>query len=199
MEQLIDRINKLTVAAKAGIVAAIVLLTTAALTYFVFLPLEESIEQKGQELVSKETELAGKQAIADNLNEKRREMDRLDQIFQEALTQLPEKKDIEELLAQLSDLGRKSGLEVAKVTPQPEAAENSFISKVPVAMAVVGNYHEIALFLQEVSNLRRIVNITNIRLSKPETKNDRVLLGSEFLATTFRFNEAKAGAKGGKP
>lgn len=198
MEQLLDRINKLTVAAKAGIVAAIIIVTTALLTYFVFLPLEEEIDRKAQELASKEGELAGKQAVADNLNEKRREMDRIDQLFQEALTQLPERKDIEELLAQLSDLGKKSGLEVIRVVPQPEAAENGFISRVPVNMSVTGNYHEIAIFLQEIANLRRIVNVNNIKLQRPELKGDRVILASEFVATTFRFAESKA-AKGKTP
>lgn len=196
MEQLLDRINKLSLAARAGIVAAIIILVTAAMTYFVFLPLEEDIDRRTAELAGKEAELALKQAVADNLNEKRREMDRIDQLFQEALTELPEKKDIEELLAQLSDLGKKSGLEVSKVVPLAEAAENGFISKVPVNMTVSGNYHEIAIFLQEIANLRRIVNVSNIKLTRPELKNDRVILGSEFVATTFRFAEQKSGTKG---
>ncbi len=64
-------------------------------------------------------------------------------------------------------------------------------------MAVNGNYHEIAMFLQEVANMRRIVNVNNIKLGSPSTKNDKVVLASDFLATTFRFLDqaAKPGDK----
>ena len=34
-------------------------------------------------------------------------------------------------------------------------------------MAVTGNYHEIAMFLQVVANMRRIVNVNNIQLGSP--------------------------------
>jgi len=60
-------------------------------------------------------------------------------------------------------------------------------------MVVAGNYHEIALFLQEVANMRRIVNVNNIKLSVNSSlsKPDKIVLNSEFLATTFRFVDAK--------
>ena len=94
-------------------------------------------------------------------------MDALEQKFQEALTQLPEKKDIEELLSQLSDVGKKSGLEISKVTPGGEAAEG-FYSRIPISMAVSGNYNEVAMFLQEIANLRRIVNVSDLKLATPD-------------------------------
>ncbi len=40
-----------------------------------------------------------------------------------------------------------------------ESAEG-FYARIPINMAVQGNYHEIAMFMQEVANLRRIVNVT---------------------------------------
>jgi type IV pilus assembly protein PilO len=46
------------------------------------------------------------------------------------------------------------------------------------------------MFLQDVSTMRRIVNVSNIKFGAPVTRNDKVVLGSEFLATTFRFLEA---------
>lgn len=195
MEQLIERINKLSVAAKAGILAGVVLGVTAILVYFSFMPMEEDIDRRSAELRTIESELAAKQSIADNLTEKRREMDELEAKFQAALTELPERKDMEELLAQLNDIGKKAGLEVAKVVPGVEGAENAFISRIPVAMAVTGNYHEIAMFLQEVANLKRIVNVSNIKLSKPDARGDKIVLGSEFLATTFRFSDSAKTAK----
>ena len=194
MEQLIERINKLATPAKAGIIAAIILLITAGTYFALIADLDTKIVGIKAEQNAKEITLAEKQAIADNLNERRKEMDALDQKFQEALTQLPEKKDIEELLSQLSDVGKKSGLEISKVVPGGEAAEG-FYSRIPISMAVSGNYNEIAMFLQEIANLRRIVNVSNLKLATPVVKGDKVTLSSEFMATTFRFTESKGGKK----
>lgn len=194
MEQLIERINKLATPAKAGIIAGIILVITAATYFLVIADLDESIAAIKADQSAKEITLAEKQAIADNLNERRKEMDALDQKFQEALTQLPEKKDIEELLAQLSDVGKKSGLEISKVIPGGEAAEG-FYSRIPISMAVSGNYNEIAMFLQEIANLRRIVNVSDLKLAAPTLKGDKVMLNSDFMATTFRFTDTKGAKK----
>lgn len=194
MEQLIERINKLATTAKAGIIAAIILVITAGTYFLLITDIDTAITMIKSEQSAKEITLAEKQAIADNLNERRKEMDALDQKFQEALTQLPEKKDIEELLSQLSDVGKKSGLEISKVTPGSEAAEG-FYSRIPITMAVTGNYNEIAMFLQEIANLRRIVNVSDLKLATPTIKGDKVTLSSDFMATTFRFTDTAKGKK----
>lgn len=188
MEQLIERVNKLGTPIKAGIIFGIIALLTAGTYFLLISELDTKIGALKKEQASKDQVLAQKQEIADNLNERRKEMDALEQRFQEALTQLPEKKDIEELLAQLNDVGKKSGLDISKVTPGAEASEG-FYSRIPIAMAVSGNYHEVATFLQEVAALRRIVNVSNLKLANPTLKGSKVSLQSEFMATTFRFNE----------
>lgn len=188
MEQLIDRINKLATPVKAAIVLGIAVLITGTCYFLLVTDVEARIETIKSQQAAADRTLAEKQAIADNLNERRKEMDALEQRLAEALTELPEKKDIEELLAQLNDVGKKSGLEIAKVTPGLEAPEG-FYARIPITIIVSGNYHEIAMFLQEIANMRRIVNVNNIKLANPTMKNDKVILNSEFLATTFRFNE----------
>jgi type IV pilus assembly protein PilO len=114
----------------------------------------------------------------------------LEQKLAEALTELPENKDVEELLAQLNDIGKKSGLEISRVEPGGETVGGGdFFARIPIRMAVSGNYHEIAMFLQEVANMRRIVNVNNIKLDAPTMRNEKVVLQSSFMATTFRFVE----------
>lgn len=186
MDQLLDRIAKAPNGAKFGGLAAVVALITGLNFWLLIMPLNDEIEAQETEQVRLDKDLAEKQEIAQNLNERRREMDLLEQKLAEALTELPERKDIEELLAQLNDIGKKSNLDIATVEPQGEQ-QASFYARIPIKMVVAGNYHEIAMFLQEVSNLRRIVNVNNIRLSSPEVKNEKVVLKSEFQATTFRF------------
>ena len=186
MEQLLDRIAKAPSAAKYGGLAGLVVLLSVLNFFFLIQPLQDQIADQENQQRGLDRQLAEKQEIAQNLNERRREMDILEQKLAEALTELPEKKDIDELLAQLNDIGKKSGLEIARVEPAGEVPA-TFFAKIPIKMSVSGNYHEIAMFMQEIANMRRIVNVNNIKLGTPTQKNDKVVLSSEFLATTFRF------------
>ncbi len=190
MEQLIERLNKAAIGVKLGVMGFIVVALIGA-NYFLFIEeLENKIVMNQQELARLEQTLADKQEIAQNLNERRKEMDQLEQRLQEALTELPEQKDVDELLAQLNDVGRKSGLEISQVTPMPES-NASFFARIPIQMQVDGNYHEVAMFLQEVANMRRIVNVNNIRLRVANRAGEKVILNGDFMATTFRFIDQK--------
>ena len=190
MEQYLDKIAKAPAGAKYGGLAAVVIALTAANFFLMVQPTEDKIKAQVEQRRKLDIDLAEKSEIAQNLNERRREMDVLEQKLAEALTELPEKKDIEELLAQINDIGKKSGLEISSVTPDKEfVGGGEFFARIPLKMTVSGNYHEIALFLQEMANMRRIVNVNNIKLDSPALKNEKVVLQSSFLATTFRFVE----------
>jgi type IV pilus assembly protein PilO len=198
MEQLLERINKAPNPVKFGTLAFLVFALTGANYYFYIQDLEVRIASQQQALARLEQVLLDKQEIAQNLNERRKEMDQLEQKLQEALTELPEKKEIDELLAQLNDVGKKSGLDISSISPQPET-NASFFARIPIKMTVDGNYHEIAMFLQEVANMRRIVNVNNIRLRMGGRAGEKVILNSEFMATTFRFIETKPPPPPGGP
>lgn len=196
MEQYLDRIVKAPAAVKWGGLAGAVFVMTALNFFFFITPVEDRITAQGVERRNLDRDLAEKSEIAQNLNERRREMDVLEQKLAEALTELPENKDLEELLAQLNDIGKKSGLEISKVEPGSEAVNGAeFFARIPIKMSVTGSYNEIAMFLQELANMRRIVNVNNIKLGQPAVKNEKVMLKSTFLATTFRFVTAKKDAK----
>lgn len=196
MEQLLDSIAKAPAAAKYGGLLALALILSALNFFFLIQPLEDGIAGQQNRMRELDRQLAEKQEIAQNLNERRREMDVLEQRLAEALTELPEKKEIDELLTQINDIGKRSGLEIARVEPGVESPAN-FFARIPIRIALSGNFHEIAAFLQEVSNMRRIVNVSNIKLGSPLIKADKVVLRSEFLATTFRFIETTPAPKGG--
>ena len=189
MEQLLDRIAKASPALKIGVFAAVCAVVTAMNYFFLISDVESEISHQEITQSQLDSQLAEKQAIAQNLNDRRREMDRLEQQLAEALTQLPESKDIDELLSQFNDLAKKSGIEITRVEPGPESP-SGFFARIPVKLAVSGNYHEVAVFLQDISNMRRIVNVNNIHLASPTLKNEKVILKSDFLATTFRFLES---------
>ena len=195
MEQYLDKIAKAPAGIKYGGLAGAVIALTALNFLLLVQPTEDKIKQQVEQRRKLDNDLGEKSEIAQNLNERLREMNLLEQELDQALTELPEKKEIDELLAQLNDVGKKSGLEIARVEPGKESVSGGeFFARIPIKMTVSGNYHEISMFLQEVANLRRIVNVNGISLAKPSVKNEKVVLESTFVATTFRFVDQPAAA-----
>jgi type IV pilus assembly protein PilO len=191
MDELINRLLKAPPLYRWGGLAVAVVLVTLANFFFFVNPVEGSIQQQQSRQRALDSQLQEKSEIAQNLNERRREMDVLQQKLDEALSELPEQADVDELLAQLNDVGRKSGLEIATVEPTAEQPAQIYV-KIPIRMSVVGNYNEVALFLQEVANMRRIVNVNNIRLGTPQVRSEKVVLNADFIATAFRFLDQNA-------
>lgn len=186
MEKYLESFAKAPPTTRYGGLAAVVALLTAANYFLAISSLGDEITAQESQQRSLDLKRAERQEIANNINERRREMEVLEQRLSMALNELPERPDLDELLAQLNDAGRKSNLEISLVEPGTEAQADG-VGRLPIKMAVAGNYHEVVMFLQEVGNLRRIVNVNDISLDTPTMKNEKVLLKGTFVATTFRF------------
>jgi type IV pilus assembly protein PilO len=176
-------------------VAGVILLLTAAVYFFWISDLQQQEQVNQRQIQKLEDDLIQKQAIANNLQEYRHQKEVLEQRLQEALTELPNDANIDELLSQLNEVGVKAGLELTSVEPGVEAKEGSFYSKIPVKLSMVGNYHEIGMFFDMVGKLKRIVTISDIQLKAPEKRGDKVVLKVDCLATTFRFTDTKPAGK----
>ena len=191
MDEIIDKVLKAPPLQRWGGLAALLVVLTILNFIFLVRPELGTLENQAAQQRVLDSQLQEKSEIAQNLNERRREMDVLQQKLDEALAELPESADVDELLAQLNEIGRKSGLEISTVEPAPEESAQIYV-KIPIKMALTGNYHEIAMFLQSLANLRRIVNVNNIQLGSPTLKSEKVVLNTSFVATTFRFLDPKA-------
>jgi type IV pilus assembly protein PilO len=193
MDKLLEQINKLPLGQKAGAVAAVLVLLTA-LNYFVLgFDFGPSISEK-EDLITRtlaerdrlQKDFIEKQAIANNLNQFRREKELLEQKLTEALAELPEEKNIDELLQLFQDRAIKSGLEINTIEPAPVKTEQ-FFARIPIPMTVTGNFHEIATFFDSLGRLRRIVNVSDIQLDNAKDVSGKVVVNGKFLVTTFMF------------
>lgn len=190
MNNLLEKLVKVPLATKAVVVVLLLGAVTAANYFLVIADLQTAIESARTKKRALDEELVKKRVIADNLNQYRRDKEVLERRLAEALTELPPQADIDELLRQLNDVGKKSGLEIVALEPGAEKPE-TFYASIPIRMQVSGNYHEIAVFFESVSKLRRIVNISAITFQTPTRKAEKVVLSASYMATTFRFLDDK--------
>jgi type IV pilus assembly protein PilO len=191
MDEFIAKISKVPLAQRVLIIVLVVL-TLIVVNYLLFVsPIEEEIKKSETSIQQLDASLVKKRAIARNLSRYRIEVERLKQRLNEALTLLPNEAEIPELLQKIAALVEQSDCEMTTFEPQSEVV-SGFYARIPVKMAIRGNYHSIAVFFDKVSKLARIVNVNNIRLDAPKLQNQKVVLSAEFTSTTFKFVEKKA-------
>jgi len=196
-QDVLNAVNKLPLGQKIGVVAAAVVLLTAGNWYFMVDPMQIQITQRQSQLRGLEDELIQKQSIANNLAQFKHEKEILERRLAQALTELPNEANIDDLIRSLAEIATKSGLTLNTIDPQGEQRQ-SFYAAIPIVMSVTGNYHEIGVFLDSLSKLARIVNVTNIRMNGARVTNEKLVVNASYVATTFRFLPQPAPAGGPK-
>jgi type IV pilus assembly protein PilO len=140
------------------------------------------------------------QAIAIRHDELKARLARLDEALKVAIALLPETREIPELLTQISQIGLTAGLEFRLFKPEPERPAD-FYAEVPVSLAILGRFHDLARFFENLAKLSRIVNVTDIKISPAKGSKEAYPLTTQCLLTTFRFLEPQeaTGKKGATP
>lgn len=133
-----------------------------------------------------EQDPAAKSADAAAVPARRQELADVERRFRLVMEKLPDEKEIPQLLAAISTLGRAAGLEILVFRLKPES-HHSFYAEVPVEMQMRGTFHEVAEFLDRVRELDRIVTVSDIALRNPKVVEDDLLLEASARVTTFRF------------
>ena len=185
-QDVLNTITKAPLAHKVAGLGLVAGLITAGNWYMLVEPIQREVAQQQGVLQQLEDDLIQKQSIANNLAQFKHEKEILERRLAQALTELPNEANIDDLIRSLSEIATKSGLQIKTIEPQGEQRQ-SFYASIPIVMSVSGNYHEIGVFLDSLSKLARIVNVTNIRMGGARPSNEKLQVTANYVATTFRF------------
>lgn len=148
------------------------------------------LEQRRQEEVKLKEEWTGKKRQAVNLDEYKKQLAEIDRQFGALLKQLPNKTEMEALLVDINQAGRGRGLQFELWKPGTESAKE-FYAQLPIAMRVVGGYHDLGNFVSDVAQLPRIVTLSDIFI---EANKDGGLK-MDANAVTYRYLDEEEVAK----
>jgi type IV pilus assembly protein PilO len=183
-----QNVERLTKPQRIAIYASTLVVIVGLSIWFLFLPKYKKIEGLAKQLVNVQQELQKAKKNAAELNDWRNKMKQKEAQYKTVMRALPEKEEIPSLLAGISQAGRDAGLEFLLFQPKAESAQG-FYAEIPVDINVSGTYHQVAFFFDKVSNLPRIVNIRNIRMSPENSKNNGGMLKTSCQAVTYKFIE----------
>jgi type IV pilus assembly protein PilO len=184
---ILEKLEKLNKIQRILISTAIFCLLVGGFIYLSYWPKHERINKLTSELEKLEEKLETAMKNAADLDKFKAKMREAESQFQMAMKKLPEKEEIPSLLASISNSGQQVGLEFQLFEPKPEK-KKEFYAEIPVVINVKGDYHNTALFFDQVARLPRIVTIENIEMT-PVKGNSSRDLSTKCMAVTYKFLE----------
>lgn len=97
--------------------------------------------------------------------------------------QLPSKAEMDALLSDINQAGVGRGAQLMLFRPG-QTAVREYYAELPIAVRVVGQYHDLGSFASDLANLARIVTLNNMSIS-PIDKSGA--LSMDAVAKTFRY------------
>ena len=109
--------------------------------------------------------------IKNNMDKYRKEYAQLQEMLRGMLRQLPETKDIPNLLRNITNVGEETRLKLKFFEPK-QLQNKDFYAELPFEIKFSGPYHNVAYFFDGIRRLERIINITSFSLvgTGPMTK-----------------------------
>ena len=134
------------------------------------------------------------QGKAANLEPLRQQLAQMEQVLQQMLRQLPSKTEMPDLIIDISQTALSSGLANELFQPGPESPKEFYAEK-PIALRMLGNYHQFGAFVSGVASLPRVVILTmhDISLKPKEGKGgvNRGALELSGTVKTYRYLDEK--------
>jgi type IV pilus assembly protein PilO len=201
MALTINSILKLPTPKKVLVLAVILCAIAGLYLYFFFMPGKDELNVAQGELTKLQRELSNTKTVARDLQKFNEQVEKLNEDIKKALTQLPNEKEIPEILKTISSLGKESNLEFTLFRPKPEQPQQ-FLVTVPIELVALGNYHNIGIFFDKVSKVSRIIKVVDFNMTKTKEMKDmkqkdepQIVLRTSCMINTYLYVEKKSEEK----
>jgi type IV pilus assembly protein PilO len=151
-------------AGKLVLVVLVVLVVLGGGYYFFASDRLEALERVAGEEQRLRQEFVQNQRVAANLEAFRAQLEQMETDLEIMLRQLPVSTEMPDLLEDISNTGKRNGLEFELFRPEAEQPRDFYAAK-PITIRATGTYHQFGAFVSGVAALPRIVTLENATLS----------------------------------
>ncbi|MEO6967029.1 MAG: type 4a pilus biogenesis protein PilO [Rhodanobacteraceae bacterium] len=192
---------------KTFFTALVVIVILLAGWYFFISSKQDDLAAAQHKEAQLKQEFSEKQAKVVNLQALKVQLAEMNDLLRQMLRQLPSKTEMPALLVDISQTALSAGLETELFQPGPETPKE-FYAEQPIAIRMIGSYHQFGTFISGVASLPRVVILTMHDVSlHPEQAttgnapppNGQLVL--EGTVKTYRYlgDEETNAAVAGKP
>ncbi|MEW5838279.1 MAG: type 4a pilus biogenesis protein PilO [Pseudomonadota bacterium] len=159
-----------------------------------YLDIQALQEQLASERIKEpdlKNKIVEKQQLAANLDAYKAQLLEMEQTLQAILRQLPNKKEIENLIVDVAQTSLADGLKNVQIQALPEVPYD-YYAEAPYVLRFQGTYHQLAKFVSDASALPRIITLHNFATITPSADFARnKVLDLNITAKTYRYLDAE--------
>lgn len=195
MNELLDKYSQLKTAHKVAGVAVFVIITVVAHYFLLFQEVEYN------QLLSQRAKLEEKKISYDakrkSIKHTKELNDRIKERLAKKKERLPDTTELESIMREVYRKASDSGIKVATFTPKTELVKELYVEQ-PIFLELNGSFHETLTFLFRISKGKRIINMHDITIDKPEYRNQKTDIVSKLDIKVYRFRKKEDVLPGGK-
>ena len=177
-----------------------------AVEAFVVKDYKKQIKSADTKIAELDEKIQQGRAAERKLPQFREEVKRLELELEKLRRILPSTRNTEEIIKTIKSLVDQGEFTLNRLSFPPLGAEGSDpYVEWPIAVAVDGRYHDLAILFNRLGNFSRIMNVENITINAMSNQDTKTI-SSQFTAKTFVYvepkdesaapdNEAKPGGK----
>ncbi len=120
-----------------------------------------------------------------NLEALKKQREQVQQYVTQLEKQLPSKAEMDALLSDINQAGLTHSLQFELFRPG-QVVVKDYYAELPIAVRVMGRYHEVGAFASDIANLSRIVTLNNLTVVPVKDG----MLAMDATAKTFRYLDA---------
>lgn len=187
MDDFIDRFNSVPLGQKVLLFILLMVVIGVGFWMVVYSPIQDDIESANNRLSDLEQEKERLERLKRNQEKMSQKIADLQQELLIAREKLPASAEIPSLLQRVHNQAKTAGLEIRTFQRNNEVPRQYYI-EIPVSMELRGTFDELANFFYYIGRMTRIVNITDISLSRVKSGLEQDgSLSVSAQATTFRY------------
>lgn len=146
------------------VLVVLVIATLLGLGYYLFTSAQlEELDKVTREEQTLRQDFIEKWRVTANLEAFREQLKQMEADLEVMLRQLPTGTEMPDLLEDVSNTGKKNGLEFELFKPEAEQPKDFYAAK-PITIKAKGTYHQFGAFVSGVAALSRIVTLENATL-----------------------------------
>jgi type IV pilus assembly protein PilO len=176
-------------------------LSLAAVVAFYFLyasPAQAEAASKLQKLQELRAEIDKGHATERKLPQFNKEVKDLEVRLEGLKAVLPEEKDVGDLISRMQMLAMQSSLKIRSFKPGTVVAKQLY-SELPHDVEFDGTYHNLGTFLDRLSKLSRIINVSDIGIKANDKPAPMSTITARCTATTYVLADSSQAAAASQP
>ena len=169
-----------------------------AVEAFVVKDIKKDIREADAQIAELDQKIQQGRAAERKLPQFREEVKRLELELEKLRRILPSTRNTEEIIKKIKSLVDQGEFTLNRLSFPPLGAKSSDpYVEWPIAVAVDGRYHDLAILFNRLSNFSRIMNVENISISAISSQESKTI-SSQFTAKTFVYVEPQDEAPAGE-